>query len=198
MDRRTIEIYDREAGRYADQFERKAPDASLRAFMARLAPGARVLDLGCGPGMASAHLAAAGFDPDPVDASAEMVRLARERHGLPARQATFDDPIAEGAYGGVWANFSLLHAPRADLPGLIGRLASALAPGGVLHLGLKTGTGEKRDHLGRLYTFVTRDELAGWLAEAGLVLVAERTGEERGLAGTLDPFILVLAEKPDA
>ena len=140
-------------------------------------------------------MAAAGLRPDPVDAAPAMVAAARAR-GLPARRATFED-WGTGPYEGVWANFSLLHAPREDLPGHLSRLAGALVPGGVLALGMKTGEGAARDGLGRLYTYVGEAELAGWLTAAGLAIAETRTGSEEGLAGTEDPFILILARKPD-
>ena len=85
---------------------------ALRIVMSLLPAGANVLDWGCGPAASSFHLKAAGFNPDPVDASPEMVAIANDRFGLSARVGTFDDPVPEGRYQGVWANFSLLHAPR--------------------------------------------------------------------------------------
>lgn len=43
-------------------------------------PGEKCLDLGCGNGTLTAELAACGLDASGVDASPEMVALARERH----------------------------------------------------------------------------------------------------------------------
>ena len=44
------------------------------------APGSRVVDLGCGNGALTEQLAACGYDVTGVDASAEMLELAREGH----------------------------------------------------------------------------------------------------------------------
>lgn len=192
-DARTLAAYDARAQDYARQFRAKAPDSDLQAFMALLPPGARVLDLGCGPGTASAFLRAAGFVPDPVDASAAMVEMANDRHGIGARQATFDDIEAQAAYDGVWANFSLLHAPRADLPRHLAALHRALKAGGALHLGMKTGEGEGRDRLDRFYTYYSRAALEAQLAGAGFTVIAVREGHEVGLAGTDDPLIILRA-----
>jgi len=192
-DARTLAAYDARAQDYARQFRAKAPDSDLQAFMALLPPGARVLDLGCGPGTASAFLRAAGFEPDPVDASPAMVEMANGRHGIGARPAAFDDIDAQAAYDGVWANFSLLHAPRADLPRHLAALHRALKPGGALHLGMKTGTGEGRDRLDRFYTYYSRAALEALLAGAGFTVIAVREGHEVGLAGTDDPFIILRA-----
>ena len=195
-DARTIAVYDAKAADYARMVDSGGPDQSLRDFISTLPKGASVLDLGCGPGGASAHMRNAGLNPDPVDASPAMVALAKERFGLASRLATFDDIDGEALYDGVWANFSLLHAPRADLPHLFAALAHALRSGGHFHVGVKTGTGEARDAIDRLYTYVTVEELHRLFTDAGLTVVSTREGSEKGLAGTDDPFVLCLARKP--
>lgn len=193
-DARTLAAYAQHTTSYADRFSQTQPNRHLTAFIAALPPSARVLDLGCGPATASATLRAAGHDPDPVDASPEMVALANTRHAIGARLASFDDLDAQAAYDGVWANFSLLHAPRADLPRHLVAIHAALKPKGLFHLALKTGTGEHRDRLDRRYTFVTRDEITTLLTTTGFTLLTSYEGKERGLAGTLDPFIALLAQ----
>ena len=146
-DERTIAAYDARAGAYAERFDAAGPDRNLQDFIAALATGARVLDLGCGPGNASAFMRAAGLKPDPIDASAKMVALANARHAIGARLATFDDIGGVGEYEAVWANFSLLHAAAGDLPRYLAALARALKPGGLLHIGMKTGSGAARDRI---------------------------------------------------
>jgi len=195
-DERTIAVYDARAADYARMVLSAKPDKDLVSFMNALPQGARVLDLGCGPGTASAHMRAAGFDPDPVDASAAMVALARDSFALPARQGRFDDLDAIEAYDGIWANFSLLHAARKDLPRHLAAITTALRPDGLFHIGMKTGSGTTRDSIDRLYTFVTVDELRDLLTEAGLNVTAWREGSGPGLAGTDDPFVIMTAGKP--
>ena len=193
-DARTIAFYDSAAERYDNLFAKGTPDADLLAFMALLPDGATVLDLGCGPGRASVHMKEAGHTPDPVDASQGMVDVARA-NGLDARLMTFDDLDAVAAYDAVWANFSLLHAPRADLPRHFAAISTALRDGGILHVGMKTGTGEERDSIDRQYTYVTVDELQGLIRDAGLTVIATREGREKGFAGTDDPFVIMRARK---
>lgn len=192
-DPRTIAVYDAKAPDYADRFQTAKPDRHLSAFIGALPAGARVLDLGCGPADASAFLRAAGMVPDPVDASPAMVTLANARHDIGARLATFDDIDAVAEYDGVWANFSLLHVCRADLPRHLSALRRTLRPGGIFHIGMKTGTGEARDALDRFYTFVGREELIRLMEDAGFTVIAEAEGTEVGLAGTSDPFLILLA-----
>lgn len=194
----TLAAYAENAGRYADRFRAERPGRHLAAFMAALPAGGAVLDLGCGPGHDCAFLRAAGFRPDPVDACPEMVALANRLHDIGARLGTFDGIAAQATYDGVWAQFSLLHARRADLPRHLAALARALRPGGLLHLGMKTGTGERRDPLGRFCTFVTVPELRGLAEAAGFDVTAAEEGAESGLAGTVDPFVILTARRKAA
>ena len=53
----------------------------------------------------------------------------------------------------------------------------------------------ERDRLERLYTYVTQDQLTQWLAEAGLRLHNCATSTVKGMAGTLDPCIDLIAVK---
>ena len=51
---------------------------------------------------------------------------------------------------GFGASYSLLHAPRAEMPRHLAAIARALRPDGVLSLTLKEGQGEARDPGGSL------------------------------------------------
>lgn len=192
-DRETIGVYDARAEDYARLDSSGKPGASLIAFMALLPPGGRVLDLGCGPGTSARHMAQAGFAVDATDASAEMVRLASGIEGIAAWQARFDDLEAEAAYDGIWANFSLLHAPRADLPRHLAAIHRALKPAGVFHIAVKRGSGMARDGLGRRYTYYMPSEMERLLGAAGFTPGESRQGEDRGLDGTVAPWFCVTA-----
>ena len=192
-DAQTLAVYAAQADRYAQAFDTARPDPWLDAFLAAMPEGGHVLELGCGPGRIAGVMQRAGLVVDAVDASPEMAALAQRLHGVAVRVARFEDIAGTGVYDGIWANFSLLHAPKAGMPGHLARLARALKPGGRLHLGLKTGTGERRDALGRFYAFYEEDELRDLLAGAGFTVAACDHGEGPGLAGTSDPFMLVTA-----
>ncbi len=191
-DKATIDLYDSRADDYARMVTALPELTALKTFIAKLPPNAHVLDLGCGPGQAARAITQAGHTTDPVDASATMVQQARA-HNLPARQASFADITQTNHYDGIWANFSLLHAPKSDLPDHRTRLHRALKPGGLLHLGMKTGTGERRDALGRFYAFYTIAEMTALLTTHGFTLTDTKTGSGKGLAGTDDPWCLYAA-----
>ncbi len=194
-DPRTIATYDAKAKEYASLVKSYAPDTTLQSFIGLIPQGGHVLDLGCGPGTSAAHMQRTGLVPDPVDASAGMIKIAQEKFGLNARQATFDDIAGTEIYDGVWANFSLLHASRENLPHYFAAIAEATKPGGILHVGMKTGDGTERDDINRLYTYVTVEELKGFLTSAGYDITYTKEGKERGLAGTIDPFVIMRGQK---
>ncbi len=192
-DDETIGAYNARANDYAGHVKRKKPDPALLAFIARIPANGLVLDLGCGPAASSAVMRDHGLQVDPVDASAEMVRLANATHGIGARQMTFDDLDAADVYHGVWANFSLLHAAAEDFPRHLAAAHRALLPSGVLHLGMKLGAGSQRDRLGRFYSYYSEAELTDHLTAAGFAVDGSATGEERGLAGNVEPWITITA-----
>lgn len=194
-DKETIEVYNSRAKSYADLVSRPAPDSDLQAFLDAVIPGGRVLDLGCGPGNSAAMMRDAGFVTDAFDASPEMIRIAQTTYGLEqARIATFDDLTGTDLYDGIWANFSLLHAPKKDMPRHLTAIRDALKPGGIFHIGLKTGAHAKRDSIGRMYSYYSVPELSGLLTEAGFTPRTQREGSETGLDGSIAPFVIMLCD----
>lgn len=195
VDARTIAFYDGASFDYAEKFARSTPDAQLLAFMALLPKGGHVLDLGCGPAFASAHMRERGFTVDPVDASDGMIKAANDLHDIGARKLSFDQIDMVAAYDGIWANFSLLHAKRADMPHHLAAICQALRPGGVFHIGVKTGEGSERDRIDRFYTYFSETELQGLMTAAGFAILATDHGSGKGMAGTDDPWIVMRARK---
>ncbi|PSL17850.1 class I SAM-dependent methyltransferase [Shimia abyssi] len=195
-DKETLDVYAGAARQYADGFAKPADkfhDPDFDAFVSALPEGGHVLDLGCGPGHWAARFANHGFLVSATDASPEMAALAKDDFGIDATVATFDDLVAKGVYDGIWANFSLLHAPRAAFPGYLARVYTALKPGGVFHIGMKLGEAEGRDSLGRFYAYYGEDELKSLLGEAGFKVTRSRRGNGKGLAGGEETYVIVTA-----
>ena len=195
-DKKTISVYDARAGDYERRFSSAAPDAHLSAFLKLLPTGASVVDLGCGTGSATRHLVAAGHEVTAIDASEEMLALAREQADAEFLLGTFDALSDMEDLDGVWANFSLLHLPRSEMAPHITMIWNALRGGGIFHLGLKSGTGEGRDALGRFYSYYSADEIDAMLTGAGFEILSTSEGKDPGLDGTVAPWVIVLAQKP--
>ncbi len=193
VDPETVNVYGAQADEYAAQNRDDSTDPNLAAFVAGIAPGGRVLDLGCGPGIAAARMADAGLLVDATDATPEMVRLSAAHPVVTAWVASFDEITGSDIYDGIWANFSLLHAPRTALPAHLGAIRRALRPGGLFHIAMKTGTGARRDALGRLYTYYGIEELQDLLRAADLTPFEHATGASVGLDGTLADWVVIRA-----
>jgi len=159
-DSNTLDFYAAEAQAYAGR-DREAENALIGRFAELLAPGARILELGCGGGQDSAAMLARGFDVVPSDGSPELAAEAGRRLGIPVRVLLFEDLDEVEAYDGVWAHASLLHVPRASLPGILARIRRALRPGGVFFASFKAGEAEGRDRFGRYFNYPSPDWLRG-------------------------------------
>jgi len=194
-DQETLAVYADYAADYAKRFAQDKPDVHLRKFMSALPTEARVLDLGCGTGRTTAFMARAGIEVEGWDASPEMAAVALADHELAIRVATFDELDAIDDYDGIFANFSLLHAPKSEMPDILARISRALKPGGHLHIGLKMGTGEARDKLGRFYAYYSDPEITGLLNDVGLPSIDRSYGADIGLDGEPAPWIILLAQK---
>ncbi len=193
-DERTLAVYESCSEDYAAMMEREARrDPMIDRFIAACAKGGRVLDLGCGAGHYARRMAQAGLQVDAIDATPAMIDMAARLPGVAARLGRFEDLCERDLYDGIWAYFSLLHAPRASLPDHLGRIAEALRPGGVLFMGMKRGAGGARDELDRYYEYYERDELEALLTSAGLTPDAHWTGKSAGLAGHPQGWIVVQA-----
>lgn len=151
-DPETLAFYQREAPSYTAS-SAQGPSGHLDAFLDRLAPGARILELGCGAGRDAAHMIGRGFVVDATDGVAAMVRKANERFAVNARQMRFDELEASHEYDAVWAHASLLHCARAELPDILKAISRALPAGGWHYANYKLGHDEGRDLLGRLHNF---------------------------------------------
>ncbi len=196
-DKDTLAVYADRAHEYATRFAKSGTDWHLQTFLEALPNGGRILDLGCGPGQSASEMVRAGFDVDAWDASPEMAKMGKDLYGLNIEVKGFSDLNDTGLYDGIYANFSLLHAPKAEMPNHLQRIARALKPGGIFHIGLKTGTGEKRDTIGRFYAYYEDAELTDLLSAKGLAVFDRQFGVEAGLDGVDAPWIIMKARRDD-
>ena len=142
----TVRAYDLDAASYAEGSS-QMPDsvrADVEAFAARLGPGARVLEIGSGGGRDARLMEELGLTVRRTDITPAFVALLREQgHEVDLLDPLVDDlTSAAGEHDGVWANASLLHVRRDDLPTVLARLAAVTRRGGALRVSLKEGDGD--------------------------------------------------------
>jgi SAM-dependent methyltransferase len=103
-------------------------------------PGARILDLGCGPGADEEALAKAGYEVTAIDWSPSMVQQARARisdAGLSAKVSVQHlgihqlEHLSAGVFDAAYSNFGPLNCVP-DLSEVAANIASIVRPGGVL------------------------------------------------------------------
>src|SRR3954451_688888 len=145
--------------------------------------GKTALDVGCGAGLLAAPLARLGAKVTGVDASSELIAVAREHAramGLEMDYRAADVLEIEGQFDLVTCMEVIEHV--ADPTAFIGALAKRLAPGGLLILSTPNQTGWSKlmmitvgEGLGRIPKgthhfdkFIPPDRMKVLLADAGL------------------------------
>ena len=157
--RRTHDYYERNAWAYSRATFNVRKSTRHALFLAGLPASARILDAGCGAGRDSAVFLRQGHDVSAFDASSALCRRSRKLTGLPVRQLRFQEFDEIEKYDGIWANASLLHVPRVELPDCISRLTRSLKPGGLMYMSFKHGSGERVAPDGRFFTDLTSADL---------------------------------------
>lgn len=125
-------LWEDHASDYAEKAERLEPmlRAATEAMLdaARVGPGDRVLDLGCGPGHSTAAAAARGADALGIDWSPTMIAAATRRHpGARSIAGNMLEP-PPGAWDAIVCRFAGHHAD----PSWIDAAYRVLKPGGRL------------------------------------------------------------------
>jgi SAM-dependent methyltransferase len=177
--------------------------AALGAFAEAVRPLGPVLDVGCGPGHVTAHLAALGLDARGVDLSPRMVAHARRRYP----DLSFDVCSATGldlepaSLGGVLGWWSLFNLPRDVLPAVLEAFAAALVPGGQAIVGTHVGDGEavRREAYGGVPVEWTThywrpEQLEELLVAAGLEVVVELRFPPQ--PPSMRPQVILVAARP--
>jgi SAM-dependent methyltransferase len=168
----------------------------LEGFLARLTPGASILELGCGGGTDAAFMVARGFVVDATDGVPAMAAKAEQVLGAPVRVMLFDELEAVATYDAVVASASLLHAPRVALPDILARIHRALKPGGWHIASYKGGGTEGRDRFGRYFNYLTPEQAeALYRGAADWCSVTTEEGTGGGYDGVQGPWTIVIAQK---
>jgi len=194
-DKATLGFYDGEAPVYAPWSAPDGPFAWLEKFLSLAPETGRLLDYGCGGGWAAKRMLESGYEVEAFDGSAGLAKEASALTGLNVTVQQFDDFNEQNRYDGIWASFCLLHAPRADMPGNLARIYDALKPGGVFYLGLKSGSGEKSDNLGRFYSYFEPELITDLLTQAGFTTPQIRLREGEGYDGLPEKLMHVFTAR---
>lgn len=168
-------------------------EALLGALPAR--KGLRILDFGCGPGRDVKWFADQGHEPVGLDGTAEFCEMARAHSGCEVLHQNFIAlDLPPESFDGIFANASLFHVPRADLPRVLGELFAALRPGGVLFSSNPRGDGEGMN--GPRYGNYMEFEAYAALLEAAGFEVVHHYYRPKDKPREEQPWLAVVAKKP--
>lgn len=168
--RRTLAHY----GARAEQFWQGTRDhdvsQNLRSLLQHIegVPPFTILDFGCGPGRDLRALTDLGHRAIGIEGVARFAEMAREYSGCEVWEQDFlrlDLPASR--FDGIFANASLFHVPTAALPRVLGELASALKPEGVLFSSNPRGNDEEGWTQGRFGVFHCLETWRRYVSAAG-------------------------------
>jgi len=188
---RTLEHYDRHAQRFRagtqDHDVRQNIAALLEHIVGR--PPFAILDLGCGPGRDLVTLAGLGHRPVGLDGAASFVAMAREASGCEVWEQDFLKlDLPAGRFDGIFANASLFHVPRQELPRVLVELRATLKPSGVLFSSNPRGNDEEGFSGSRFGVYYTLDTWRGLMTGAGFTELAHYYRPE-GLPREQQPWL---------
>jgi SAM-dependent methyltransferase len=195
-DAATLRFYADEAPVYAASGPGGA-SRRLNPFLDLLAPGARILELGCGGGRDSEAMLARGFDVDATDGVEEIARQAEKRIARRVRVMRFDELDSVAEYDAVWAHASLLHVPRPALPSVLFGVFRALKPGGLHFANFKAGRAEGRDRFGRYFNYLSAEDVhAAYRRSADWEILSIVESVGGGYEGGQHPWVGITARRP--
>lgn len=168
--RKTLQHYEQNASCFCDGTKHHDVSQNIYSLLSHISGSApfNILDFGCGPGRDLIQFAALGHKAVGLDGSSAFVAMARECSGCDVLHQDFlalDLPSAH--FDGIFANASLFHVPRQELPRVLQELWEALKPGGVLFTSNPRGNNEEGWSGNRYGCFHDLDQWRSYVTEAG-------------------------------
>ncbi|HKQ79000.1 MAG TPA: class I SAM-dependent methyltransferase [Blastocatellia bacterium] len=133
------------AREFCDEMSKKPFDRKMLDWLTEKVNGlGTICDLGCGVGQVAGYLHNRGARVCGIDLSTEMIKQARRLNpDIPFQQGNMLalTDVAEKAFGGIAAFYSIIHIPRPSLVDALQEIKRTLCPGGGLlltfHIGQK-------------------------------------------------------------
>lgn len=143
-------------------------EALLRHIQAP--PPFTILDFGCGPGRDLRAFVERGHRVIGLEGAQALADMARAHSGCAVWQQDFLHlDLSAGHFDGVFANASLFHVPRQELPRVLRQLHTTLKPGGVLFSSNPRGDNEETINGQRYGAYYDLDTWRAYLVDAGFV-----------------------------
>lgn len=169
---RTLDHYHKRADAFWEGTCHHDVEQNIEALLRHIrgAPPFAILDFGCGPGRDLAAFVRRGHHAIGLEGAPASAELARANSACEVWQQDFLRlDLPESRFDGVFANASLFHVPRQELPRVLRQLHATLKPQGVLFSSNPRGDNQESINGERYGAYY---DLAAWrdyLTAAGFV-----------------------------
>jgi SAM-dependent methyltransferase len=159
-------------------------------------PPFTILDFGCGPGRDLKVFAQLGHAAVGLEGAARFAAMARDYSGCEVWQQDFLKlDLPQHHFDGVFANATLFHVPRQELPRVLRQIYETLKPGGVLFSSISRGENEEGWSRGRYSAHYNLNTWRSFLSDAGYVEL-DHYYRPAGLPREQQPWLASTWRKP--
>jgi SAM-dependent methyltransferase len=166
----TLAHYEQRAEAFRDGTRGHDVRQNIDALLRHISSAApfTLLDFGCGPGRDLAAFTRLGHTAIGLEGCPRFAQMAGKDSGCEVwRQDFLRLDLPAGRFDGVFANASLFHIPRQDLPRVLLQLRAALKPDGVLFSSNPRGANEEGWNNGRYGVYHNLPSWRDYLTAAG-------------------------------
>ena len=178
MGKETIEYYNKTADQYYWNTVSVDLDALRKLFASYFPAEATILDMGCGSGRDVMAFSDMGFKAIGLDASEELIKLARERLGINAFVGDMSSWISSEPFDGIWCCASLIHLSEEEKERFFDNLKYNLKKGGAIYISVKDGIEPGLDEEGRFVSSCSEAGLRVYLKSAGCEILEIKITED--------------------
>jgi SAM-dependent methyltransferase len=196
---RTLEHYQARAEAFWEGTRHHDVEQNIEALLRHIqvAPPFAILDFGCGPGRDLKAFVQRGHRAIGLEGATALAGMARIHSGCEVWQQDFLQlELPDAFFDGVFANASLFHVPRQELPRVLQQLHATLKPEGVLFSSNPRGNNEESingERYGAYYDLATWGD---YVTAAGFVEL-EHYYRPAGLSCEQQPWLASVWRRAD-
>ncbi len=171
----TLANYDHGAERFWEATRDHDVTQNYEALLSAIegTPPYSILDFGCGPGRDLAYFKGLGHEAIGLDGAARFVEMAHAYSGCEVWHQDFVRlSLPPSRFDGIFANATLQHVPKQELPRVLGELRTTLKPNGVLFSSIPRGNDEQGVNNERLSAYHSPETWTAFVKAAGFTEIA--------------------------